>query len=538
MKLILKRIIWLATVAIFLFMTAGCGGKWSRRTLDEEMNRKGSDINKLSGQRISSYTRTDGHTYRYDGMVALVGEDSLVFWKPAKGKGFHSDDYEIEVESPGSEESFKLATSDVAELKVRERRPTGEVVALSFLVVLGVALVAVAVVAATKESCPFIYSYDGQDFIFDGEPYGGATMASLQRTDASELEHLKEVDGEYRLRLTNEVDETQHTDHLELVAVDHAAGTRVIMDHDQAPHCFGSEVELVTAVDENGCDLMNWLHADDESGWYPDLQYYSGQDPLEDTRNHITLEFPRPPGRDSLHLVSNVSTGQWGSHMIRVMLGMRGDRVQEFYDAVNGSVDYQNQLRAWNEREELFILGVEVLEGEDWVRRAELHGGGPLMSERRAVSLDVSGVEGETIRLRIHPPIGFWRLDSFHLAWDEQPMEIALPELVSATDQDGRDVRNLIRSVDDETLDFPTNRERAELVFQAPPPADHLTRTVFARTTGWYDIHLYPEGPPEEENLVALTFEPGYIVHRAMQDFADYKATGKLSFTRPEQPTP
>ena len=155
------------------------------------------------------------------------------------------------------------------------------------------------------------------------------------------------------------------------------------------------------------------------------------------------------------------------------------------------------------------------------------------MSERRAVPLDISGVQGDTVRLRVHPPIGFWRMNSFHLAWDEQPAELSYPDVISATDQDGGDVIALLSAIDDQTLDFPTNDDRADLVYRALPAGNGLDRTLFARTTGWYGIHLYPEGPPEEENLTRLTFEPGYIVHRAMEDYLDYRATGKLSFTKP-----
>jgi hypothetical protein len=538
MKTILRQVFWLVSMTIFLFMTTSCSSaKKAFYSVEDETAREKTGIRSEKGQAIEGYVLRTGQYEEYKGRVALVGTDTLSFWKEDKVIA----DIDMQATTVKRADAFKLATADVTQLNVKVS--SGSVVGW-FLLVAFVFVLAAAVTSSgsgsssssssgTSESCPFIFSHDGEAWIFDGEPYGGATMSSLQRTDASELEHLVAVDGAYRLRLGNEMDEAQHTDHLELVTVDHPTGTRVVMDREGAPHCFATEVSLSAASDELGNDLTRWLQEDDLVAWQPDLLYHADQDPLPDTRNHITLEFPRPAGQDQVHLVSSVGTGQWGSHMIRVMLGLRGDRIQEFYDAVNGSVELQHQLEAWNDREELFTLGVELQEGENWVRRGELLGGGPLMKERRAVPLDLSRVQGETVRLRIHPPIGYWSLNSFHLAWDEQSVKPIRPELAMAVNQDGLDVAALLASIDEKTYDMPTNEEWAELVFTAPPPPPPgLERSIFAVSTGWYQIHLYPDGPPDTDRLTRLAFEPGYAVRLAMEDLRSFRETGVLSYTK------
>src|SRR2546423_1918580 len=104
------------------------------------------------------------------------------------------------------------------------------------------------------------------------------------------------------------------------------------------------------------------------------------------------------------------------------MLQMRGNRLGEFVSAIDREPLYQEQLRECNDREELFHLGVQVQVGERWERRAFIPGGGPFQSEDRAIRLDLSGVQGETVRIRLNPPVGLWALNSFHLAWDEIPV--------------------------------------------------------------------------------------------------------------------
>jgi hypothetical protein len=395
----------------------------------------------------------------------------------------------------------------------------------------GVVAVAAGIALATKESCPFIYSWDGTQYVFDGEPYGGATMQSLERTDWSELQHLVADQGSYRLLFTNEVDETQHTNRLALLVVDHPPGTKVVMDRDGKAHAFRSLVPAREAHDEAGRDLLPWLAEEDRVIWYPNLREYAEGD-LSQTRNEITLTFDSPR-EEPVWLVANVATGAWGSHMIRSFLGMRGNRVQDFYDAINSSREYRDQLIQWNAREELYELFPEVQNGSSWDRQKPLLGGGPFISETRAVPLDLPKVSEKDVRIRIRPPIGFWSLNSFHLARQEEPCTVSeiLPR--SADSKEDSDVLAVLREDDDRYLDFPTTSDAVELEFDAPPARAGLTRTIFAKTSGWYEIHLHTADDPDSMGIAQLTSEPGYAVRRAMQEFGEYQKTGILAGVDP-----
>jgi hypothetical protein len=103
----------------------------------------------------------------------------------------------------------------------RKELSKSRTIGLTAAVVVGTLGIIVGIVAATKNSCPFVYSWDGSQFVFDAEPYGGAITHGLEKDDYSQLEHLREQDGLYRLRMTNEVDETQFTNLTELWVVDH-----------------------------------------------------------------------------------------------------------------------------------------------------------------------------------------------------------------------------------------------------------------------------------------------------------------------------
>jgi hypothetical protein len=468
-----------------------------------------------TGCPVAGYTTSDAQHHPFKGNLFLRG-DSLMFVRELK---------RAHAGAPSAE--VHLARADVASVDLSRNDPVKTVLAVIGITALVLGIL-VVIALATKESCPFIYSFDGHQYIFDGEPYGGATMKGLERTDFSELEHLVAVDGQYRLRLTNEVDETQHTNSLALLVVDHPKGTRVVCDRDGHPHAFASWGPLRAAQDENGKDLRAWLSDDDRASWYPDLRRLAGDSDSTLTRNHIVLEFDRPPNAGPVWLVTNVATGQWGSHMIRTMLRMRGTQVQDFYAAINGSDLFRNQLMAWNDREELFHLYFEVETRDGWQRQDFIPGGGPFISERRAIPVDLRRVEGNRVRIRMHPPIGFWSLNAFHLAWNERDARSATIEPKSAKAAAGDDALRSLSDDDERYLDFPGNQDWAEIVFDAPPGQRGLERAVFARTRGWYEIHLHDLGDADIAGLARLQNEPGYIVRRALAEYRNFQRTGVL----------
>jgi len=502
---------------------AGCSTT-SQVRLKGELDRQDSRIHSREGQAVTGYVDAAAFYHEFNGTVWLVAPgDSLEFATSPPGSPWIADSRRGLV--------FRLPRDSVSTIFISHIDPVRTTLAVigTTVAVFGV-LVAIAI--ATKESCPFIYSWDGTQYVFDGEPYGGAIMSSLERTDWSELEHLVPDRGTYRLQLTNEVDETQHTNSLEVLVMDHTPGATVVLDREGRPHVFRSLERLLAAREESGADLLPWLRENDHAAWYPDLVTLSRLDSLADTRNHITLEFARPRDTERVYLVSNLATGQWGSHMIRSMLAMRGTQVRDLYAAVDGSEARRSQLLDWIRREGLFELFLEVRVGNQWVRQDFIQGGGPFVSENRATPLDLSGVTGDRVQIRIHPPIGFWNLNSFMLGRDEGEVRVTTLKPHSGTGPEGVDVVEVLRSDDSLYLDFPTRAEHATLGFVAPPTMPGMERTVFARTRGWYEIHLHDLGAPDLAALGRLVSEPGYVVRRGLRELANYRRTGELQGVR------
>ena len=492
--MITKTIAWI-TLACFVATLSGC-------YTTEQIPR--DQIPTKEKVVITEAVTYKGEHYKFKYDVGGVGRDSMLVGTLEDGRM---------VGIPLSEiQSVYIRTTDVP---------------LTILAVIGtmafVAGVAALIFVLLKESCPFVYSYDGQQYVFDGEPYGGAICDALERTDWCKLEHLKPVDGEYRLLLTNEVNETQYTDEFKLWAVDHQPGTAVLPDGEGNLYCVRTPLPVTRATDARGNDITRWVRDNDKLFWTSDLR---SKDPgsVSDRRDTISLRFPKPKGAARAKLVVNGSTTLWGSQMLKKMTELRGQEVPRWYESLKDPAN-QMLLEGWGMREELYKLQVKVAGPTGWVTRGILWGGGPFISEDRVVPLDLKQIEGDTLQILLAPPTGFWQLNSFAIDYSEEAtpeyLEIAGSSMIG---HDGADLGALLRATDKRYYVMPETGQKATLVFPAPPVKAGCVRTLFAKVSGYYDIRAKAEGAPMAEILERIANEPGYPVSFALEEYAKWKS--------------
>jgi tetratricopeptide (TPR) repeat protein len=135
-------------------------------------------------------------------------------------------------------------------------------------------------------SCPYLYTWNGERFEFITDFMGGGEMGYLEEPgrhntpDPVEYvrirgDQLKERNGRYELRVTNELEEALFADRFQLIAVDHPQGVEVYPNEGMTdpPRPFklyatrGAHAPL-TAVDDHGTDVLPRIMSMDRS--YPD----------------------------------------------------------------------------------------------------------------------------------------------------------------------------------------------------------------------------------------------------------------------------
>jgi tetratricopeptide (TPR) repeat protein len=135
-------------------------------------------------------------------------------------------------------------------------------------------------------SCPYLYAWNGQRFEFVTDFMGGGEMGYLEEPgrhntpDATEYvrisgEQLKERDGFYELRVTNELEEALFADQFQLIAIDHPRSVEVYPNEGMTDPPREFKLYLthaahppLTAFDDHGHDVLSRITKMDRQ--YPD----------------------------------------------------------------------------------------------------------------------------------------------------------------------------------------------------------------------------------------------------------------------------
>lgn len=490
----LRQAIALAVAVALLVTTTAC---YDKKTVQmAPPDRPGEN------DRLLSVTTVDGEVVNFEGNVTIFGE-SIV--------------------GTSGQKNVSVPVSKVQRYVVEQRKMnTWKTIGL----VVGVVVVTVAVVGAValaaKQSCPFLYSWDGTKYVFDAEPYGGAITRGLERDDDTVLDRLQPDGGVYRLLLTNEVDETQYTNHLSLRVVDHPPSLRIVPGDDGTLYTVGRPLPPLLARTADGRDLTRWLAASDARIFEPVPSVGSSGE----TRDEIVLTFPKPAGASRAKLVVNAGTSLFGSFMIRETLRLRGRDLDGWLAEVDRNPGAARDVHEWVREEELWALKLDVEEAGGWTKRGVLLGAGPLIVKDRVVPLDVTGAAGDTLRIRIRPPKGYWALNSFAVDYTpDEPVLVENVALAEARDAAGRDRRAALLRADDLYDELPVGTtDQVALTFPAPEPKPGLARTVVLHARGWYALNLRASGEPDREALVRLETEPGFGVRFAAARHARWLA--------------
>jgi hypothetical protein len=418
-----------------------------------------------------------------------------------------------------------IPIAQVQRLEVQKLRP-GAVVAG---VIVGTAAIAFATVLATRPaaspepaqpnigssiSCPHVHSFDGKNWVLDSGTYGGSLFEAAQRTDYDLLEHLAPVDGRYELTISDVADETEHTDALAIEVVDHPAGTRVVPAYDGTLLTFSAPVRPMEARDLRGADALAQVLSLDERYWRSDVSARRADVPA-DTQDGLELTFPRAAGATTAKLLVSGMNTTWSASLVGQFLSSLGSGIEGWYARMNADLPARTAFAQFLLREAM--LRVDVWTGKAWAPRGVFWEAGPEVRKQQAMRLDLGGVIGPTVRIRLHAPVGFWSIDEVAIDYtNDVPLRAQRLQARVATTRGGRDVRAELAATDG--LRYLMRKgDSARLTFDAPSlPGAGWERSFVLMTTGYYVVNVPPAPDGSPAVVDALMSTPGLLARESL----------------------
>lgn len=426
-----------------------------------------------------------------------------------RAKTYHLNEKtgELTLNSPDTE-SIPLADVDL----VWTRDVDGVMTALAVLG--GVAVIAggvILIVALTKDSCPFLYSDDGTGYALEGELYSGAVFKNIERGDILKLHHLAPAAGEYRLKIANEAMETQCTNELSLLVVDHAKDVAVYAGPDGRVRTVGHPpIAPLSAVDFEGRDFTAAVAAEDGRMWSSNPFDKDPEDPADWTAGLI-LKFPRPEGEGATAAKLAVRIGNtfWADAIFGRLFGLLGAAWQPWFEKVGRDPD----IRAKTYRflsEQGVGLKVQVGTPGGWRDAGFFHPTGPFGIKDDILELDLSGIPGDTLTVRLRGGTFFWTVDRAVIDYSaDVPVQVRVISPREALDGEGKDVRPALLADDGAYFTMPEPGNFALVRFDAPPEVAGLERSFLLRSRGYYTIHPRSTQPVTDlPTLLAIQKNP------------------------------
>jgi len=372
----------------------------------------------------------------------------------------------------------------------------GKTLAFNFLGYAAIGLLLALLALAAKGSCPFVYALNPDGTPLQGELYSGSTYPQLERHDWLPLPALRPNDGAYQVRIANKVKEIQHTNLLELVAVDHPVGTEVLFDKKGQLHTLNRSQSPVQAVDFEGQDVKKFIEKTDTLTWYG-----NPANPRPRAEDGLVLTFEKPAGANQAKLMINAKNTFWMDYMYGLFL----DEFGEYAGYVRKQYLEKSEadIRRWMDEQNIPLsVSVETAPGE-WTKADYFHVAGPMALKKDVMLLDLSQVSGNQVKIKLESGFQFWEIDYAALDFSADiPVAIQTMKPISAVTQTGDDMAAALATDDALYYTQPNIGDEAIVRYAIPPQAQGTARSLLLHAKGHYEILRAPtEGKP---NLLYL----------------------------------
>jgi len=330
------------------------------------------------------------------------------------------------VQSAESSELISLSTSEIHEVKLIKLNVTKSIF-IGLAVLLGIAVIAFGIflIVLALTSCPYVYVFDGNEFVFQGEIYSGANARNLERSDVLHLPAIKESDDKYTVRISNELKEKQFINHMRLAVVEHSPNALVVPDQSGNYHIIRSYSEPIECYTHLGSDISRAVATVDTS-------YFLFDEP-DSNGTTVNITFSNSTAAGSGVLLLDVKNSVWGDHIVGEFQSLFGRRYK-YWNKSREKLTYEERMA--NLDSSSLLLSIYLEQDGSWKFVENLQFVGPMAERTVAVPLDFSP-ETSDIKIKLYCGYRFWELNQVSMSFDTDrlpPEDIHYPDMVEVPD--------------------------------------------------------------------------------------------------------
>lgn len=372
-------------------------------------------------------------------------------------------------------------------------------------------------------SCPTVYSADAGEAVLEAELFSYSIAPSFQARDIDKL-NLKHVNsGYFELDFRNEMLETHYIDQLEILEVTHAAHQTAYPDSDGHPIVVGTTVAPVSAVDQDGQDILPEVALADGQVWSATSNRLANVGP-RDLHDSLDIEFTLPEDSGDVALVFSMRNSMLNTVLLYdVMLKGQSFAALDWMGHDLNHLGNRAELGLWY-RDNMGMT-ISVWTDGEFRELGRIGDQGPIAWSERAFVLDAP--QGDRLRVRVSFVADNWRIDQVSLAIDAQRGKVRTIPVTRA------------RSVQEDRPDIPEYLARPDETYLITRPGDSVqlgfdvgesehARTFFLVSEGYYMEWMRSEWLAEEHRR---KFRPGPdALVRSLKLYAQQRDTYRERF--------
>jgi len=349
-------------------------------------------------------------------------------------------------------------------------------------------------------SCPFIYSFNGTDFILEAEAFSTAVSRSMETQTFHVLPSLATVKNKLTIRIKNERPETHMINSVHLYTADSRNGSSVVLDTENNLWTVKNALPPVKASDHSGRDVLKLLSKKDGLYWKSDLNNMSGQSKYRDT---LYVQFTIPGGKHNATLIVDAINTDLMTLGYRFASTILGDESLKFYRALDEDTELKKLVQEGIQKSSLLV---EIWNGKNWEKVGTIPPAADVVPFTRAVRLNNPDHLISPLKVRLSSMTDVWHINTLSIDFNQdRPLTLYPLELTSVkASNHGTNLKeNISKSDSSYVMLLPP--EYMDMTFAATTTYD-IQNPVYVLTVRGY---LY-EWIPDAKDITAPVF-PGWL---------------------------